>query len=50
MKHVIIKETNNGFLVNVHTTQYVFKSTEILGMLEFIGNIINGRKVEVKEK
>ncbi len=50
MKEFKIKEANNGFQVYVDHCPYVFKSTEILVMLEFIGNIINGRKVEVKER
>ncbi len=55
MKKIEIKETNNGQIVQVSgyiksQGQYVFKSTELLTMLEFIGELVVGRKVEVREK
>ncbi len=55
MKTIKIKETKNGELVDVSgfikaEGQYVFKATELLTMLEFVGELLVGRKVEVREK
>lgn len=55
MKTISIKETKNGQLLQVSgfikaEGQYVFKATEVMAMLEFIGELVVGRKVEVKEK
>ncbi len=55
MKTIKIEETKNGFTVDVTGYikvggRYVFRATDILPMLEFIGEHINGRKVEVTEK
>jgi hypothetical protein len=55
MKKIEIKETKNGQLVQVSgfikaEGQYVFKATELLQMLEFVGELVVGRKVEVREK
>lgn len=46
-----LKECLNGYAVWINGQDpYVFKSTEILQMLEFIGNIVYGKKVQVKER
>jgi len=50
-----VKDTNNGFIVEVEDSLrkaglYIFKNTEIIAMLEFIGNIINDKKVKVEER
>jgi len=55
MKTITIKETNNGQIIDVEgfikaKGQYVYKATELLHMLEVIGELIIGRKIEVKEK
>lgn len=50
MKIIEIKETHNGYIVLLDRSPYVFKSTEILVMLEFVGKFVNERKVEVKER
>ncbi len=55
MKKIEIKEAMNGWKLEVAgfnkvNGPYVFKSTDILLMLEFVGENINGRKVDVIEK
>ncbi len=55
MKNIIIKEANNGQLVKVDgfikaKGEYVYKATELLQLVEFIGELLIGRKVEVREK
>lgn len=55
MKEIKIKETNNGQIVKVEgfikaKGEYVYKATELLSMLEFLGELILGRKIEVREK
>ncbi len=55
MKTIRIEETKNGQLIRVNgfikaEGPYVFKATELLQMLEFIGELVVGRKVEVREK
>ncbi len=55
MKSIKIKETKNGQLIEIGgfikaEGQYVFKATELLQMLEFVGELLVGRKVEVREK
>ncbi len=55
MKTIEIEETKNGYTVDVSGFiksggRYVFKATEHLAMLEFVGELINSRKVVVTEK
>lgn len=55
MKTIKIEETKNGYTVDVSGYikvggRYVFKSTEQITLLEFIGELINGRKIGVIEK
>ena len=54
-KSIEIEETKNGYTVDVSGYikvggRYVYKSTEQLSLIEFIGELINGRKVSVTEK
>lgn len=51
-KRVSLEETKNGWIVTMHGfikvgDRYVFKSTEILPMLEFLGEHVYGEKVRV---
>lgn len=55
MKRVIIESTNNGWLVSVNgfmkdNGPYVFKSTEVLIMMEFIGEHCAEAKVRVERR
>ncbi len=55
IKALEIVETKNGYTVDASGYikvggRYVFKATELLQMLEFIGELVVGRKVEVREK
>ncbi len=54
-KGIEIIETKNGYTVDVSGYikvggRYVFKSTEQLAMIEFIGELVNGRKIAVTER
>ena len=49
------KSTQNGYIVMVegtikHNGEFVFKNTEELQMLEFIGEVMLDRKMSVKFK
>lgn len=53
--NITIDTTNNGYLVEIKSSlknngRYVFKSTETLLVLEFVGSILNDKKVAVKER
>ncbi len=55
MKEIKIEEAMNGWKVDVKgfskvNGPYVFTATEILRMITFLGDHINGRKVTVVEK
>lgn len=55
MEAIEVVNKNNGYLVRLDYDthkEYVFKSTELLNMLEFIGNHAYGikNKVKVTEK
>lgn len=55
MKKIDIEETKNGYTVDVSGFiksggRYVFKSTDYLTMVEFVGELVTGRKVSVIEK
>ncbi len=55
MKKIELAETKNGYTVDVSGYikvggRYVFKATEQIAMLEFIGELVNGRKVAVTER
>ena len=50
MKKVTIEEVNNGFQVALDGAPYVYKSTEIVEMLERIGKFVLGKKVKVEER
>ncbi len=51
-----IRSTANGYVVKTDESyidgfkEYVYRSIDVLSMLEFIGYVINDRKVIVKEK
>ncbi len=52
---ISIETTNNGYLVTIDQSlnkdgRHVFRSVDIMPMLEFVGTIINDKKVEVKER
>lgn len=47
--------TNNGYLIIIEGSlknngRYIYRSIDILEMLEFIGGILNDKKVLVKER
>lgn len=52
METIKIQTKNNGYVVqfdyDAHK-EYVYKSTEVMEMLEFVGRHIFGRKVKVVE-
>lgn len=55
MKSIVVKATNNGWLVIVNgfmkdNGPYVFKSTEVLAMMEFIGEHCAEAKVRVERR
>jgi hypothetical protein len=55
MKKIVIEEKKNGWSVKAEgfiriNGEYVFKATEILGMLEFVGEHINERKIKIEER
>ncbi len=55
MKKATIRETKNGWIVETEgfiriNGEYVYNSTAILEMLEFLGEHINDRKVAIQEK
>lgn len=55
MKSIIVKATNNGWLVIVNgfmkaNGPYVYKSTEVLTMLEFLGELTAESKVKVDRR
>ncbi len=55
MKTIKIEETKNGYTVDVSGYikvggRYVFKATEQLAMIEFIGELLNGRKITAVER
>jgi len=53
-----IEETSNGYIVDINNKEgqaivgktSVYKSTEVLLMLEEIGRVVYGKKVKVIEK
>lgn len=54
-RQVKILETNNGYIITLENFgkakgHYVFKATEILTMLEFVGEQIHGSKVKVERQ
>ncbi len=47
--------TDHGYLVTVKDSirfngEHVFKATEIIGMIEFVGKVILDRKIKVEER
>lgn len=55
MKRILIEEQQNGWLVRMEGFSkvqggYVYNGTEILRMIEIIGENVNGRKVYVEER
>jgi len=55
IKTIVITEKKNGMAADFTgfirvSGEYVFKATEFIQMLEYIGEHILGKKVEVKEK
>lgn len=55
MKRLLIEEKKNGWVVRVEgfikiSGEYVFKATEVIPMLEFIGEHVHGTKVAVEQK
>ena len=55
MKKIEIVEQKNGYLVTVHGCirvdgPYVYKATELLQMLAFIGDLIIDAKVTVERR
>lgn len=54
-KRILIEEMKNGYIVNIEgfmkvSGKYVYKSTEYLEMLEFIGEQIYGARVKVERR
>ncbi len=53
---VEIKSVKNGYVVTtaditgLGNSEYIFRSVDILPMLEFVGTLINDRKVKVVER
>jgi len=52
---VVIEQKKNGYVVTMNgfikvSGEYVFKATEIITMLEFVGSAVEGAKVEVVRK
>lgn len=55
MKRILIEETKNGYIVRVQGFMkvdgpYVYKATEYIEMLEFIGEQIYGGKMKVERR
>ncbi len=54
MKEITIKEVFNGYRITVtdidSKKEYVYRSVDVLQMVEFIGRLFYGRKVRVEEK
>lgn len=51
MKKIDIQEVVNGFALIVdEKNRYVFKATDVLDMLAFVGLHFYGKKVQVVEK
>jgi hypothetical protein len=54
MLEIKVVEQTNGYTVNVQGSikcngVYVFKATEIIQLLEFVGGIVDGKRVQVIE-
>lgn len=52
---IIVTTAANGFIVRADKTikkngTYIFRSIDILKLIEFIGEVILDKKVEVKER
>lgn len=50
MKEIKIKETSNGFYVEIDRQEYVYRSIDLFLMLEHIGHQMLGKKIKVQEK
>lgn len=54
MKTFTIQEVQNGFKIaideNIDHTEYVYRSVDVLQMLEFVGREVYGKRVKVEER
>jgi len=50
MKRIKVEEKHNGYVVTINDMEYVFKNTEEILLIEFIGEKIMDAKIQAELK